>query len=383
MGKSRYPLSIPRPDSRYPLPAGAAELNEEIWKGWLDQLDNHGHSHDIRYMLRENRLDFQSGFNRLFGDGRDGDVVISGSTDLGSVLVKQYKNLTIQTGASLTCDGPYLYMAVKDTLRIQGTGVINMNQKGGVGGAGGVASGGGGQAGDGRLYFINTAPTNGQANPTYGGGGGGGSGPLRGGNGGVPVGLGLTVGSGGYNYGSYNLLLAAGGGGGGSAGSDTYGGQNGSSGISYNNGNINELYVYDFQRWNIFKAICGKGYIPGWGGGGGGGGGGNFAGGDGGDGGGGVYIEARNIILPSSGIAISCNGQSGGAGTAGTGSDSGGGGGGGAGCAFLVCYTGSNLSTDRISITRGGGGSGGGLRGGDGGVGNYGASVIVRMIDIY
>ncbi len=72
----------------------------------------------------------------LFGDGSDGDVTISTNTTLSAD--KKYRNLTINTGVTLTTAGYAIY--VLGTLTITGTGKID--NSGGAGGNGGAASSG-------------------------------------------------------------------------------------------------------------------------------------------------------------------------------------------------------------------------------------------------
>ena len=67
-----------------------------------------------------------------FGDGSDGDVVISVNTTLTRDM--NYNNLTIDAGVTLYPDGYVIY--VKNTLTVNG--IINRNGSG-AGGSGGIA----------------------------------------------------------------------------------------------------------------------------------------------------------------------------------------------------------------------------------------------------
>jgi len=107
-----------------------------------------------------------TGIMNLFGDGSDGDVVISSNTTLTSD--KYYNNLTVNSTFTLNTAGYRVF--VKGTLINNGTIACNggnaSNSTGGVAGGGGsTASGGAGGAG-------------GSNAPTFGGGGGGGGGVL-------------------------------------------------------------------------------------------------------------------------------------------------------------------------------------------------------------
>ncbi len=145
----------------------------------------------------------------LFGDGSDGDVIISTNTTL--TADKFYNDLTINTGVTLTTYGYAVY--VLGTLTINGTGKIENdggdggdggNASSGIAGIGGIAgiapggatftagkSGAAGVAGVVGSIGTTTQGNNGvngtDANPSLGGNGG------NGGNGGVDSGGGPPV----------------------------------------------------------------------------------------------------------------------------------------------------------------------------------------------
>jgi len=76
----------------------------------------------------------KEGAPSLFGDGADGDAVVSSNTNLD--VFKMYNDLTIDSGITLTSTLKYLVIFVKGTLTVEGT--ISMIGKGAAGGAGGA-----------------------------------------------------------------------------------------------------------------------------------------------------------------------------------------------------------------------------------------------------
>lgn len=88
-------------------------------------------------------------YSFLFGDGTDGDAVISANTNLpsiqnGPIVERKYRNLTINPGCTLSVANPCqgLLLRMTDTLTLNGN--IDMSAKagavpGGGGGAGGIA----------------------------------------------------------------------------------------------------------------------------------------------------------------------------------------------------------------------------------------------------
>lgn len=79
----------------------------------------------------------QAGYYKyLFGDGTDGDLTVSANTNLastlnGDIVYKNYRNLTINTGAILSVSNPCkgLWIRVRGTLTLDGS--ISMTGKGG------------------------------------------------------------------------------------------------------------------------------------------------------------------------------------------------------------------------------------------------------------
>ena len=102
-----------------------------------------------------------------FGDGSDGNVTVSGTTSLASHDIKQYLNLTIASGGTLTTtetNAAVLIIYVRERLYVAGT--IDMNGNGGntadgdnadrYAGSGG--GGGGGSGGAGALFAGGILP---------------------------------------------------------------------------------------------------------------------------------------------------------------------------------------------------------------------------------
>ena len=117
----------------------------------------------------------------MFGDGCDGDTTISTDTNFTSGDMKEYRNLTISSGDTLSVSASSvgrMILFVSDILNVQGT--ITMNGKGGVTGThyatsgGGSGGGGGGNTGAVGIAGNNTLVTGGTAgatDPTNGGDG--------------------------------------------------------------------------------------------------------------------------------------------------------------------------------------------------------------------
>jgi len=251
----------------------------------------------------------------IYGDGSDGDTVISSNTTLARDMY--YKNLTVNSGITLTAAGyrPFVSgLTINDgTIAHQGNNGANGGASTGVENAGGAALaaaylGATGAGGDGRAGNINQT------------GGSGGA---------VTSSLGAGAGNGGAGDGS---------GAGGSGASVTS--------IPATSGSFRVLpsiiYLYDF----IVGARITGGAGAGGGGSGGGGGAGDVSEGGGGGGGGGVLLIASRLII-NNGTIIVGGGDGGNGGPTHQGGQGGGGGGGGGGFLALVyqSYSGSGTKT--------------------------------------
>lgn len=304
----------------------------------------------------------------IFGNGSDGDAVISGTVTLPvpvphqSIVEMQYKSLTINVGAILKCASwnAGLIIRVKGDCTIHGTidqsGLAPKTNpqntyaypsqlvcgNGGNGSAGGTGTNGmsGGSGGTGMLKRTYGGGYGG------GGGGGGGQGTYQsgiGGAGGSSTGINVSVsaifvgGTGGTNSASnYDGTAGTyGGGGGGGVGGGSTGGLGGAGG-------------------NSSGAIGTDGGTISGGSGGGGGGAGSY--------GGGIILlyVGGNLIIDG---AIKANGLAGGTGGAGgsTAYGTGGGGGGGGGGAIYILHRGTYSNTGGLQVNGGTGGNAGGV----------------------
>jgi hypothetical protein len=243
------------------------------------------------------------GDSYLFGDGSDGTVVISSNTTLVEGIIKQYKNLTINSGV-------FLRGATNTIFAIRVNGVLTVNGTLGMGGngvAGGTADNGGIGEFTTDMDFVAIAS---------GGSGAGAGGDKAGGDG------------------------IAGGGGTRETSGTASGGQAASTPLLY----LNALPSIITRTKEIF---------------GGGGGGGSTAGpGIGGKGGGYCIVFAKNIVIGASG-ALSA------AGAGGVSDDRAGGGGGG--FLALVYSTLTNAGSNNIHANGGDGKYSGGTVAGAGG----------------
>lgn len=297
------------------------------------------------------KLNFRAGASTvpsIFGNGSDGDAVISGTVTLPvpvphqSIVEKQYKTLTINAGAILKCasHNAGLIIRVQENCIIHGTidqsGLAPKTNTGNnYAYPSQLVSGNGGDGGGGGYVATSDVPASGgigMLKRAYGGGYGAGGGGMS---------VNKTTGMGGMGGSSTNItidissIFVAGIGGTstgapGSAGS--YGGGGGAaSGGGYGNGSD-----------------------------GGSGGGGNvvtttgFAGGGAGNYGGGVILLYVGGNLTIDG-AIKCNGGNGGSVTGPNGL--GGGGGGGGGGAIYMLYQGVYTNTGLLQVNGGAGGT--------------------------
>jgi hypothetical protein len=338
--------------------------------------------------------------HEYFGDASDGDVTISSGTTTISEI-KNYDNLTISSGATLTASADPLLIYVRNNLTIDGTIHMNGFISGGAGGYSSAAGTGGGGSNVGGSYQNGTGAT--YVAATVG---------TQGYNGKIPA-------KGGRSFGN-----AGSGGTGGDAGGQTWRGGSGGGGTSQQNNAQASYSALDSVFKNAFRFIGasqpliasgaggagGQGAGEGGGGGSGGsagyqaGNGGNggthpstVSGGAGGNGGGTICIIARNIIL-NSGSSVTSNGTNGsggstgqigdgangtssslagaGGGGGGASGSGGGGGAGGGGGLILMIYQNKTDNGGTITVTGGTGGTAGAsaARHGNGGTGGTGYS---------
>ena len=301
----------------------------------------------------------------LFGDGRDGDVTVSGVVTLTQDMY--YNNLTLSAGAALNPAGWRIF--VKGVLDLTAAPAGAIGVSGGNGSAGSFASGGAGAS------TSQPAATIGGNSVSAGNGGGG------------------TAGAGGTQAPTVTVTRHIGGpsgaGGAGGAGSSGAGGASRGATSSSPWCDIRRLTT-EFAPWVTTAANLNQGGIPAPGGSGASGDGTNSGGGGGGGGQGGgcIALYARTINRGGSTAvgAIRVLGGAGGAGVPYIAGNTGGGGGaagGGGGWLYLVCrsLTGS-AATNALDATGGSGGAGGnglgtGLGGNGGGAGGGG------RIDVY
>ena len=318
----------------------------------------------------------------IFGNGSDGDAVISGTVTLPvpvphqSIIEKHYKSLYINAGAILRAAAfnAGLIIRVKGDCTIHGTidqsGLApKTNSQNTYAYPSQLVCGNGGNGGNGGAGYNRTPPVGGTGmlRRTYGGGYGGGAAGgssnsyyednvyYEGGIGGSSTGTtietyslfrgGPTSTSAGGNAGSYG----GGGSGAGTSNSSASGGSGGDGG----GGNGNAGTYVKSGNWSYY--------------GGGGGGAGNY--------GGGVILlyVGGNLIIDG---YLKANGLNGGNGGANASTNfilcGGGGGGGGGGGAIYIYYKGSYSNTGIMQVNGGSGGS----RGGVGGTGSGTPSVV-------
>lgn len=267
-----------------------------------------------------NRMDYL----QLFGDGSDGNVVISVNTSLARDMY--YLSLTVNSGVVLNPNGFRIHVA--DTLSGGATGAI---------------------ACDGR---PNTAPAASNTAGTAGFGSAGGLGQVNAGGAGTSFAANVRIGG----------LGGAGG-----AGSSGVGGAAGTGTVpTAAQGGIEHLRVADVAR--ELARPDGVQYNGGTGGGGGGGSN-PQPGANAGSGAGIVFVAARRLAVPA-GFSITANGSNGA--NAG-GGNRGGGGGGGGGAVIVIStdnYVDLGITVSANGGTGGTGGGGSGINGTAGGAGN-------------
>ena len=281
----------------------------------------------------------------LFGDGSGGDVTSVGNLTL--TRHQYFNNYTIDNGHTITTNGFRLH--VKNTLTINGSGILNANGSAGASGATGGA-GGSNNSDGGSEIAANAGSTGGAGGATNGSNS-----------------TNMTVG---YRLVSSTALANGGAGGNGSLGNGGVG-----------NAPATNTYMPKFAVPFWIAASNGSPTFCGMSGQGGGGGGGDgVAGGQGGGGGGGgglIYIAAKTIVNNGT---IQTNGGIGGEGEPKVAGNRGGGGGGGGGSGGLVYLVYEALTAGTISHTGGTGGadgtgSGTGTAGGAGVNGNAGLTL--------
>lgn len=270
---------------------------------------------DVERLWVPEAINFSLGLPSLWGSGDLGDVVISSNTNFDSHDIREYRNLTIDSGVTLGVSGSTLQVLILIAQqRITVNGTIDVSDKGGAGGA---TSGG-----DATDYAG-----------SYGASGGGGGG-----------GTGTTGGDGGDTIES--------GGAGGSAGND---GSNGSA--------LTNINLADFRMLPTIREAI----LDSWGAGGGGGG--NTSGGVGGNGGGVVILIAPQIVINGT---VNVSGEDG---TISGGGPHGGGGGGGGGLVYAISK--SFINDGTVNVSGGTGGvAGANGDGGNGGAGQLVSEII-------
>ena len=279
-----------------------------------------------------------------FGDGSDGDLIISAGTttiNLGGnkVFVRKYRNLKITGNANLTFtnphnDGTLIVFLVKGDCELtsNATNTIDLRNLGGVGGSGEAP---------GRGWFLM-------------------------GGGVVKIGVGTVAGNSPFgNFGPFH------GSGGSSSVNDSPNREEFVFDRVWATGAHNVFYVRGYSRAPYFasSSFIPKEFLPLPGGGGSGGtrydNNASLTGtpGAGGRGGGGLLILVGGNLITSSAFTINASGSNGTAGTGGAGY-----GGGGAGGSILIVYRGTKTGTDVTFNVTGGNDGGGGTtyKGADG-----------------
>ena len=300
-------------------------------------------------------------FGIFCGDGSDGDVTVSSSTNFSTLTGSvddwylETTSFTLDAGRTLTVDTGWAYIGVQGTCTINGT--IDADGQGGIGGS---------HANDDHGYCGANAEG-------FGGGTAyGQTDTVAGGN--VVNGV-VVTGTISTQF-SVGLAVSGAGGGGGSggAGGTYYGGAGGGAGAPGGGGGISGAAGGDAMATpaNKIRALTGgslgnnsaHGYshfmplIVKFRGAGGGSGGMSLGDGAGGNGGGVICIECDNLVFDGVLLATGDNGQAGVA-------DRGAGGGGGGGV-ILVRAKSITTNTGTVSVAGGAGGAPGGWIGGSG-----------------
>ncbi|MBW1989256.1 MAG: hypothetical protein JRI97_06890 [Deltaproteobacteria bacterium] len=276
------------------------------------------------------------------GDGSDGDLTLSGNTNLSEspagsgVAFKQFNNLDL-SGYTLSVTGAAkgIILCVRGVLTMDASTVIDLDGKGMSGGAG-------------QTFGYRDGLPGATGHPRIGGGGGGGA----------------------MNY-------ANGGAGGGLPG---IGGAGTSAANRDGMDGTNALIGPLDQAWRFAEN-----WLPG--GGGGGGAAGTWEDGGAGGAGGGLLVIQANVISAASGLSITAGGSNGSTAANGGEHGSGGGGGGAGGTVIIVAHRIVGRTAAQIeaacSVSGGAGGSGGSGSSSTGGDGGAGASGYARCVELY
>ena len=294
----------------------------------------------------------------LFGDGSDGDVVVSTEINLAKDMF--YNNLTVESGGIINTKSFRIF--VKDQFIKKPGGIVRNSGNNGavgttVGGAGGTAIASGSLPGG-----------------LAGGAGGYGYGTAQDGFDGIDAAKSLgSAGSGG------------GGGGNGIPGSGWRGGAGGDGGSQTGTiFNIINSFSSAYYLIDILPTIVAMTISAGSGGGGGGGAPNSFASGGGaGSTGAMIWIAANRMFIEGT-TEIRCNGGNGGNGAAPWHtSDGGGGGGAGAPGGVIILIYGEKTGTGTLSVAGGSGGTGGtatnGYPGSPGTAGQTGKTYLIQI----
>lgn len=276
----------------------------------------------------------------FFGDGSDGAVTWSVSTNLNPATEKRYTTATLDSGQTLSVSSVNTPLVIHNTGDVTINGTVDLNGKGGGGGTGtsGAGTGGNGTAGNSIVSGWTNGAGTGASNSSDPGGGGAG------------------------------------------ASWDADGGAAATDGTEGTPGTKLDSDKYAFLSSILRGAVCG---------GGGGGGSANNSGGAGNAGAGGagggalVWCIGGNLTLGASSI-IRANGDNGtaGSGTAAASGQTAGGGGGGGGGMILVLVAGT-ITNSGVTVSATGGTGGNGHSNGSGTSGFKGGDSVNGKVIIY
>lgn len=314
-----------------------------------------------------------------FGDGSDGDIIISASTTLYRDYY--YNNLTINSGVVVNPNGYRIF--VKNTLTFVGTGKIALNGGNGGNGGDGTTNSTGGVAGGTAGLAASSTATSTLPRATSGSVGGN-NGPQNGSVVNISLAIGTSSVSGGA--GSNGFRVGSGVSAGGTSATGT---------ITESSNKPRTIYQAFSVLYDFFSPFATTSVSAGTGSGGGGGSyydnvsnedSGGSGGGSGGSGGC-ILVSARNIITVDGNIFIEAKGGTGGNGGNSysgnpTQTGAGGGGAGGSGGVVILIYNNkTNNGTINVSGGIGGVGGTGGYSGSTAGSGNTGKTGIIYYIN--